>query len=237
MAGFDLPAIGAERLQAVTADQMREIDRITIEELGIDLARMMENAGRGLSDLVLRLFGPSTVTVLAGAGGNGGGGLVAARHLTNRGAAVSVTLSAPRDELAPVTGHQLDILERMGVAIVAEPPAADVVVDALIGYGLRGDPTGPAAALIEWANEQPASVVSLDAPSGLDVTTGMAGHPTVRACVTMTLALPKAGLLGAWEQVGRLYLADISVPQVVYERMGLAVENVFAAGAIVEVRS
>lgn len=206
-----------------------------IEDVHIELVQMMENAGRSLADLAIRVFDPRTVVILAGRGGNGGGGLVAARHLANRGRAVRVVLGAGEGDMSPVPAHQLDILHRMGASIVSDPPGADVVVDALIGYSLRGDPAGRTAELIEWANRQAAPVLSLDAPSGLDVTTGLAGDPCVRASATLTLALPKAGLLVAREHVGRLYLADISVPRLVYERMGLQVGDVFSADPIVEI--
>jgi NAD(P)H-hydrate epimerase len=98
--------------------------------------------------LAIAHFAPVSVTVLAGPGGNGGGGLVAARHLLNRGCTVSVVLSDP-DSLTPVPAHQADILRRMDQVITSLPAPADLVVDALIGYSLRGDPTGPAATLIE----------------------------------------------------------------------------------------
>jgi len=154
---------------------------------------MMENAGSALAGLAITRFAPSSVTVLAGPGGNGGGGLVAARHLANRGRSVSVVLSAP-DALMPVPAHQADILSRMGVAITDDPEPADLVVDVLIGYSLRGNPEGRAAELIDWANAQSEPVLALDTPSGLDVTTGEAGTPWIKATVTLTLALPKVGL-------------------------------------------
>jgi NAD(P)H-hydrate epimerase len=231
----DPPRIAAERIPAVTADQMREVDRAMVEDLHIELAQMMENAGRSLTDLAQRLFGPASATVLAGRGGNGGGGLVAARHLANRGVAVTVTLARAENELAPVTLQQLGILRRMGVPITSDPAEADLVIDALIGYSLRGNPAGRAAELIERTNRQPAPVLSLDTPSGLNVTSGLAGSPCVEATATLTLALPKAGLLVAPELVGRLFLADISVPRLVYERMGLRVGDLFAGGAVVEI--
>lgn len=81
--------------------------------------------------------------------------------------------------------------------------------------------------MIRWANAQTDPVLSLDTPSGLDVTTGLAADPCVAATATMTLALPKTGLLGP-EQVGQLYLADISVPRTLYERMDIDVGPVFA---------
>ena len=191
-----------------------------IEDLHIELKQMMENAGRNLARLSFLRFRPSRVVVLAGPGGNGGGGLVAARHLANWGIEISVVLGKERDELGPVPAHQLDVLDRMGVPTVAEPPVADLVIDALIGYSLRGNPRGRSADLIEWTADQDAPVLSLDTPSGLDVTTGAPGRPSISAAATLTLAAPKTGLLEA-DTVGDLYLADISVPPAVYDAFGL----------------
>ena len=218
---------------AVTAAQMREVDRVMVEELHIELVQMMENAGRALAELALGRFHPDTVTVLAGPGGNGGGGLVAARHLANRGAGVSVTLSHPTATLAPVTRHQLDILRRMRVPIASDPRPSALVVDALIGYGLRGDPVGRTAVLIQWATAEGTPIVALDAPSGLDVTSGRARSPCVRATATLTLGLPKVGLLEAAE-TGDLFLADISVPPDVYLKVGLSVPTLFGEGTVVQ---
>jgi NAD(P)H-hydrate epimerase len=210
---------------------MREVDRLMVEEAGISLPQMMENAGRSLAALVVALRPGSPVTVLSGSGGNGGGGLVAARHLANRGTPVTVTLSA--SELSPVAGVQLDILQQMGIGVAAEPQAADVTIDALVGYGLDGDPRVRAAELIEWANDSASSIVALDVPSGVDADTGAARSPAIRAQATLTIALPKAGL-AASDRVGDLYLADISVPQTVYSAVGIAVpSDLFTAGQVV----
>jgi NAD(P)H-hydrate epimerase len=214
----------------LTTNQMREVDRVMVEDLHIELIQMMENAGRNLAELALTRFDPTYVTVLAGPGGNGGGGLVAARHLANRGCEVRVTLSEP-DRLSMVPAHQADILHRMGVAFADRPSSAELVLDALIGYSLRGDPTGAAAELIDWANNQPA-VLALDTPSGLDVTTGIAGNPCVRANATLTLALPKVGLVDAAE-VGELYVADISVPPLVYEGLGINLPSLFRETSVI----
>jgi NAD(P)H-hydrate epimerase len=144
-------------------------------------------------------------------GGTAGGGLVAARHLANRGVRVAVTLGEDRNRLGDVSRHQLSILERMDVPIGTGPAGTDLVLDPLIGYSLRGDPRGRVAELIRWANEQQAPVCSLDVPSGLDATTGVKGEPCIRATMTLTLALPKTGLGVAPAVVGELYLADISM--------------------------
>jgi NAD(P)H-hydrate epimerase len=213
---------------------MREVDRAMVEDLHIELIQMMENAGRSLAQLAVNRFVPATVTVLAGPGGNGGGGLVAARHLINRGCAVSVTLSKP-ESLTPVPAHQADILRRMGAVIAERPAPADLVLDALIGYSLRGNPAGRTATLIDWANEQPGPVLALDTPSGLDVTTGIAGTPHVDATATLTLALPKTGLLTA-PAVGELYVADISVPEIVYRRLGVTPPQLFRDEVVVRLQ-
>ena len=169
--------------------------------------------------------------MLAGPGGHGGGGLVAARHLANRGYLVRVVLSAP-DRLNPVPAHQGDIVHRISVVFADQPPPADVVIDALIGYSLRGNPTGAAAELIEWANNPAAPILALDTPSGLDITTGTPGNPCVWAAAPLTRALPKTGLLDATE-VGELYLANISVPPLVYERMGIHWPALFRESSVV----
>ena len=221
MTHSSFPTVDPALVPAISMEQMREVDRIMIEDLHIELIQMMENAGRNLARLARRRFGPSQVLVLAGSGGNGGGGLVAARHLANWGVEVAVVLGGDPEDLGPVPAHQLDVLERMGVPVLPEPQPADLYVDALIGYSLRGDPRGRIAELIHWLSDRDEPTLSLDTPSGLDVTTGLAGNPCVVASATLTLAAPKTGLLGP-PQVGELYLADISVPPSVYRAFDMA---------------
>ena len=225
--------VSRSAVPALTTEQMRAVDRAMVEDLHIELVQMMENAGRNLAELAITRFSPTSVTVLAGPGGNGGGGMVAARHLANRGCQVQVVLSEP-DRLTPVPAHQADILTRMGITIASRAPTADLVVDALIGYSLRGDPAGTAAQLITWANGQAAPVLALDTPSGLDLTTGTAGSPTVGASATLTLAVPKIGVLDA-PSAGELYVADISVPPLVYQRMGITVPPLFRQSSLLQI--
>jgi NAD(P)H-hydrate epimerase len=240
--GLDIPEI--------TTPEMVEVDRAMVEDYGIDLARMMENAGRALALLARVRFLDGDVTghrvvVLAGSGGNGGGGMVCARRLAAWGADVEVHLSKPADEIEGVPGEQLAILDRMAVPVYepGETPdltGADLVVDALLGYSLRGAPRGTALALIDAANLALAPVLALDVPSGLDATTGDAPGVAVIADVTMTLALPKIGLSdpAAEPYVGELYLADIGVPPALYARepLGLDVGPIFAAQEIIQLR-
>jgi NAD(P)H-hydrate epimerase len=239
-------------LRSVSVAQMREVDRLMIDEVGITLPRMMENAGRSLAALVrLRAggrLGGLRVAVLAGGGNNGGGGLVAARHLTNGGADVRVALVHSPPLAGEVVEQQRAILARMGVAgmsaaqSIASVPSllseADVIVDALVGYSLRGAPRDPVASFIRAANAAPAPRIALDLPSGLPGDSGIPGEPTLRADATLTLAWPKAGLLtpGARDLVGDLYLADISVPAAVYAAVGVERGAIFAAGPLVRIR-
>ncbi len=220
----------------VTTGQMIEVDRAMIEDFRIELIQMMENAGRNLAHLArLRFFDSSPagkkVVVLAGTGGNGGGALVCARRLHNWGAQVQVFLTKPAGLFTPVPAHQLDILYRMEVsaahaAAVTLAEAPDLIIDGLIGYSLKGAPRGAAADLIRWANSQSAPILALDAPSGVDTTSGTVFDPAIRATATMTLALPKEGLrvAGVKSQVGELYLADISVPPALYAEPALALQ-------------
>ncbi len=165
----------------LTTEQMIEVDRAMMEDYRIELKQMMENAGRNLAHLARELFldgdpRDRAVVVLAGTGGNGGGALVCARRLSNYGASVTAYVTKPDDEFAPVPAHQLGILRRMGVPVapadgIGAQREPDLVIDGVIGYSLQGNPRGTAADLIRWANEQPAPILALDAPSGVDTTT------------------------------------------------------------------
>lgn len=201
---------------------MLEVDRIAIEETGPNLFQMMENAGRNLALVAQSMLGDdwaqSPVVVLAGTGGNGGGGLTAGRHLLNHGGVVSAVITDV-GRLGEVPAQQLEIFRYAGGTVVAMPPEkAALIIDAIIGYSLLGPPRGSARALIDWANAAPAPVLSLDVPSGVDATTGQASGAAITAAVTMTLALPKPGLCA--DQAGELILADIGIPGEVYRRLG-----------------
>ena len=235
MVGDPLPGVDADALAWIDTEQMIEVDRVMIEDLHIELIQMMENAGRNLARLVHRLFAPASVAVYAGSGGNGGGGLVAARHLANLGVRVSVATTRPREDMAAVPAHQLDIVERMGITVGETDPTAELAVDAVIGYSLRGAPDGRSAELIDAVNSHD-RVVSLDVPSGLDTATGETPGRHVTADATLTLAMPKLGLRGRPE-VGRLFVGDISVPASVYDAFGAAIPStLFVDGPVLEVR-
>lgn len=214
---------------------MVEVDRIMVDDLNIKLIQMMENAGRSLAQLVMALQNPRTAGVYVGTGGNGGGALVAARHLANMGVDVRVVTARDPDDFTAVPKHQLDVVERMGLPVGSEPVRCDVALDGLIGYSLTGPPRGSTSEFIDHLVQDDAPVVSLDVPSGLDVSTGQAPGQVVAANATLTLAAPKDGLRRN-PNVGRLFVADISVPPAVYERFALAGSAPpFELGSILEV--
>ena len=232
---FRTPA--GEAVTAVTAAGMREVDRVAVEEVGLQLLQMMENAGRALAWHVRDIRNTGGVVVAAGDGGNGGGGLTCARHLANRGVSVRVVLDRPPAELSGAAAHQCRILEAMDVGVSTDPEAVSrfdeptVAVDALIGYGVSGEVQPPVADHIRALNGTEDPVVSLDVPSGMDATTGDTHGVRIHPDRTITLALPKTGLDAVDED---LYLADIGIPAAVYNRLDIAYDQPFVDANWVE---
>lgn len=249
MTAVDLPV--ARDVPTVTAAQMAEIDRAAVEEIGISIEMLMENAARAIALAARALLGGSVagrrVVCLAGSGNNGGDALAAARRLHGWGADVRCVLATGRDGLhGELNKRQYDIAGRMGIALasVSAAPAgqatldeADLIVDGLIGYSIRGAPRGSVEALIRAAIAAGAAILAVDLPSGLDPDTGMPLGTAVHARATVTLGLPKAGLLRpeARPFVGELLLADIAVPAYAYDRFGIDARRCFVAGDLVRV--
>jgi len=230
-------------IPAITTQQMVEVDRLMIEVYGIQLIQMMENAGRSLAELTRHRLGGDVngrkIAVLCGAGNNGGGGMVAARHLHNWGANIAVKPVFNPEKLKNVPAHQWGILQKIGVQDlkIEHLSRAEIILDAIIGYGLTGDPNGLAAEWIRMANRSGTPILALDSPSGLNMTTGLPGRPCISAAATMTLALPKTGLLeiAAQPVVGDLYLADIGIPPELYHQMGIFVPPMFNQDHIIRI--
>lgn len=220
---------------SVTTEQMRELDRIVVEDFGLGVLQMMEHAGRNLATAAMDMIAgdEQTVVVVAGAGGNGGGGLCAARHLHNHGASVTVVLDRAVSEFTGPAARQLRTLRFAGVELVAMADAqaaissASLTIDALIGYGLRGPVQGVVAELIEICNAHAPKILSLDVPSGLDASVGTAHGRVVRPNRILTLALPKDGLGDPDVDLSELYLADIGIPVDAVRRLGIAFESPF----------
>jgi ADP-dependent NAD(P)H-hydrate dehydratase / NAD(P)H-hydrate epimerase len=195
---------------------------------GIDTGQLMEAAGRRTAEVARRLLrsaGGRRCLVLAGKGNNGGDGMVAARHLVGDGP-TRVLFAAALREIPERLAARLEDLRRAHVP-VEEAGAlsasgigdamrdADLIVDAIFGTGFRGPARGVPAQMIEAANASGVPILAVDVPSGVDASTGRAEAPCIRAAATVTLALPKAGLVQypAASYAGRLFVADIGLPE------------------------
>jgi NAD(P)H-hydrate epimerase len=219
----------------VTAEQMREIDRRAIHELGIPGVVLMESAGRGVFEEARKMLEPGdgVVLVLCGKGNNGGDGYVVARHLLNRGYSVEVYLVGATDRVSGDAAINLAILQRLGTeinelhdetdahSVASRAREAALVVDALLGTGLKGDVTGLYATLISAIVDSRARVLSVDVPSGLDADTGHPLGVAVTAERTVTFQYPKLGFKNpaAKRFLGELVVADIGIPDMCAQGM------------------
>jgi NAD(P)H-hydrate epimerase len=245
----DLPTVRA--VPCVTAAQMAEVDRVTIEELHIPVDVLMENAGRQIAAAARAFLGGSVaskrVIALVGSGNNGGDAAVALRHLVNWGARVCAEVAAPQERLKETTRHQVTRLLMVTTAKVAivhdaswnglRDLDADLLIDGLLGYSVKGAPREAVAAIIGAANSSRVPILAVDLPSGLEPDSGASPGVTIHAAATVTLALPKPGLLDpmAHAYIGALLLADVAIPHAAFARVGVDTRRLFEQGDLVRV--
>ena len=244
----DLPALRA--VPSVTAAQMAEVDRITIDELQIPIDVLMENASRQIAAAARAFIGGTIagkrLIGLVGRGNNGGDTAGALRHLTNWGARVCAEVAAPQERLRETTRTQLERLRLAStdVAVVHDASQqgvrdleADLLIDGLLGYSAHAAPRETLARLIDAANASHLPILAVDLPSGIDPDTGAVPGTAIRAAATVTLALPKPGLLvrGARAWVGELVLADIGIPHAAFNRIGVDTQRLFEQGDLVRI--
>lgn len=228
MYSFSYPAVEFGEVPSVDASTMQHIDEAMLSISPITLYQMMERAGQSVAEIAKCYTSESKpkVAVLVGKGNNGGGALVAARHLTRNGAKIQVILAKSRNELQPTPAKQLQILSgfspdtpihdmsEIHADNLPAMPECDIIIDGLLGYNIHGVPQEPISTLIMIANNAEVPTISVDIPSGLDPDSGKPGAPTVLACATVTLGLPKHGFRNpeAATYLGELFLADIGIP-------------------------
>lgn len=220
-------------MKLVTVAQMRELDRRTIEESSIPGEDLMDRAGWGVADHVRRMaevagFHVPSVLVIAGRGNNGGDGFACARYLKEMGTSVEVWLAGAAGGIRGDALKHLSLMKAAGIKLREIKTmeewgeerdyghAANIVVDAVLGVGGSGPARGPAAGAIQFINArlQEALVISVDVPSGLDADTGLPEGDVVCADVTVTMGLPKRGLVNpaALDFVGAIEVVDIGLP-------------------------
>jgi len=213
--------------RTATRSQCREIDARATAEYGIPSLLLMENAGRGVADVLTRLGIDGPVVVCCGKGNNAGDGFVVARHLELRGHDVRVLVWADPAELTGDAGVNYQIVARLGVPLevfslqhdaaklAGHLSGASWCVDALLGTGARGEPRPPLDAVIDQINAAALARLAIDLPSGLDCDTGQTAVHTIRADHTCTFVAAKPGfyVAGAAAFTGHVHVLDIGAPR------------------------
>lgn len=220
----------------VTAEEMREIDRRTIEEIGIPSIVLMENAGSQVARKIKEVIGNQSakIVILAGHGNNGGDGFVTARHLGNNGYQVQTWIIGDIKKCSKESITHFHALVHTGYKVKFRNPhddtelksqleSADVIVDALLGTGVVGGLRDPIQELVEFVNRTKALKVAIDMPTGVNSDTGQVVNSAFKAAMTITFGYPKIGQLlypGA-DYVGELSVADISLPPVIADKLSI----------------
>ena len=223
--------------KTLTREQSRQVDRRATEEYGISGLVLMENAGRGVTDVLCEKGIDGPVVICCGKGNNAGDGFVIARHLDLRSFDARVLLWAEPAELVGDAAANFRILEKTDVPIEVfanEHDAARLerqlagaawIVDGLLGTGARGEPRPPLDAVIDQLNASAALKLAIDLPSGLDCDTGQPARHTILAAVTCTFVAAKPGLLApdAAQYTGEVRVLDIGAPKKLIEEVLAAV--------------
>lgn len=198
-------------IQPLTTSEMKEFEKYACDNFDITIDEMMQNAGRAVFDVVMDEIIPAgedynprvRILVVSGKGNNGGDALVTARLLKENGIDVTV-FNIDSDQPSAISYQSFDL-----------------IIDALFGFSLKGDPRPPADEIINEMNQSGVPILSVDVPSGLDCETGQIMNPTVKATYTVTLGMPKIGLDSYQEYVGKLYLGDLGIPQKAYQKLDI----------------
>lgn len=225
-------------MKLVSAKEMRSLDRRAVRECGIKGLVLMENAGKGVADVVKRQCARAKgrrVSIVAGKGNNGGDGFVCARHLKKSRFNVTVFSLAMLDDIKGDAGVNARAWQKMGGPVETVLRPADlkkhastfihstVIVDGLLGTGLTSNVRGVYGAAIKFINNLGRPVVAIDVPSGIDASTGKVLGSAVRATVTATMALPKIGLYvyPGRDFSGSVEVVDIGMPGELIEKAPL----------------
>jgi len=218
-------------MEYLTSDEMAKVDRLAMGKYGVDILQMMENAGRAIARFVAELK-PKKVVILYGKGNNGANGLAVARFLAIYG--INIEIVPATKEEGKMIKHQMRTLKLQQIFprknfVVHK---GDIIIDALLGYNIEGNPKNKYAELINAANDSDARIVSIDLPSGMNPDTGEMYNPSIKSDYILTLALPKTGLRG----MKNLYLVDLGIPNELYEEVGLSIDSMFEKKDVVKIK-
>lgn len=207
------------------AETFRQADKAALDRTGLSSVLLMENAGRGAAEVLVRAYGKQSWVILCGPGNNGGDGFVLARHLLVAGFEVTVLLSQQKDQIRNEPGAFLQALTNMGCRILESPSlkddeiarllrGSDGIVDALLGTGSTGIVRGECERLLSLVPGKGPVMVSLDIPSGVDPSTGEVRSIAFRADLTLTFLAPKIGLriMPGAAFAGKIEILPIGIP-------------------------
>jgi len=228
-------------IKIVSSQQMRGMDKYTIEKIGIPGMVLMENAAKATFHVIEKILADessSRVAIFCGKGNNGGDGFAIGRYLWNKGVEVMVYLVGKEADLKGDAKRNYEIIKKLGLdihflskkadltRILKFPP--DLVIDALLGTGISGAVYGFMKEVIDLINQLPGLVIAVDVPSGLNSDSGVVDGAAVEAELTVTMALPKycQVFYPAKSYVGDLYIADIGIPNSVRDLSGIRVHLV-----------
>jgi hydroxyethylthiazole kinase-like uncharacterized protein yjeF len=213
-------------MKLVNSSQMRNLDKKTIEKVGIPGVELMEKAGRGCAEVALEMLGGiakgKKVLIFCGRGNNGGDGFVIGRYLKKWGGKVSFFLCADKKEVKGDAKTNLDRVKKLKIPIkeilqskdIPQKLEADLIVDALFGTGFQGEITGYIAEVINLINSSKIPVLAVDIPSGLNADTGEFSTICIQAQRTVTMGLPKIGqfFFPGKSFCGKTTVVDIGIP-------------------------
>ena len=213
-------------MRYLSAEEARNVDWLAKSQGHIMGIVLMENAGRGIAEILLAENPKGKVVICCGRGNNGGDGFVIARHLNAAGVDVQVLLFANPKELMgdACMNHAIIAHSDIPMKVLTSPSAENLknifkdavwVVDALVGTGQKGILRSPFDIVVRQINESGVKVLAVDLPSGLDADTGTASDPTIKATITATMVTPKTGFQNpeAQSYLGKLMVVGIGLPK------------------------
>ncbi len=220
---MNIPTISWDDLAKLNTTQMQQLATLATGKYGLTNRILTEHIGRNLWQLTNMLVPDGPVLVVAGRGYNGSGGLAAARMLAAQKRRVWVVPTHEAENYSGVTKEQLELLKHYpNVRIRSSLPKMkfSVVIDAAIGTQLEGPPRGRTFDVITVLNSQESTVISLDIPTGVMADNGEIPGIAVNATATLAVALPKKGTAPGGN-IGDLYVGSISIPDAIYEDIGV----------------
>lgn len=215
-------------MEYITKKQSAKLDELMTKKFHVSFEMMMELAGYKLAEFIRDNFRERDILIVAGKGNNGGDGLCAARHLLNFGFSVKIYLASPTPGELPL--KHLRIAKALQIPIIESIEKHGLILDALLGYNLKGKPKPPFDEAINSINKNK-KIISCDIPSGIDADEGIIHDTYVKATHILCLGMPK---LGCKKLDAKKFVADIGVPKKLYPFIELEEKNHFSKKGIVK---